>query len=324
MIFKAKPAGNRRMAASAPRPLSPRFERLLRESRWLVVVAVLALLALILGSYTPSDPGWSFSGTGAPLANRGGVVGAWIADLLLYLFGASAWWLVAAGAVIVLHAYRRIAEPQEEPDHPLLYGVAGFVLVLGSSAAIESIRLWRLPLALPGEPGGAIGELIGRGLAALLGFNGATLLLLVAFAVGLSLFTGLSWLKLMERIGLAAERTLAWARRKREEYVDRRIGEQSASAREAQVERELILEEEREPIVVVPPVASVPKSDRVVKERQRPLFIDMPDSPLPPLSLLEDAPPTSESVSAETLEFTSRLIERKLAAFGVAVTVLAA
>jgi len=325
MIFKAKPAGNRRMAPSAdPRPRSPRFERLLRESRWLVVVGVLALLALILGSYSRSDPGWSFSGTGAPVVNLGGMAGAWIADLLLYLFGASAWWLVAAGGVIVLHAYRRIAEPEHEPEHPLLYGIAGFALVLLSSAALEAIRLWRLPLALPGDPGGAIGETIGRALAAVFGFNGATLLLLVAFAVGLSLFTGLSWLRLMERIGLLAERTVAWARRKREEYVDRRIGEQSASEREALVERELVIEEEREPIVVVPPVVSVPKSDRVVKERQRPLFVDMPDSPLPPLSLLEDAPPASETVSAETLEFTSRLIERKLADFGVAVKVLAA
>ena len=61
----------------------------------------------------------------------------------------------------------------------------------------------------------------------------------------------------------------------------------------------------------------MPKSERVVKEKQRPLFTDMPDSPLPPLALLEDAPPTQETVSTETLEFTSRLIERKLADFGV-------
>ncbi len=324
MFFKQKSAGNRRVTPSASHALSPRFERLLRESRWLLVVALLGYVALVLGSYAKTDPGWSFSGSGAPIANRGGHVGAWLADLLLYLFGLSAWWLVVAGMVIIVSGYRRINEPERESDHPLLYGSLGFVLVLLSSSAIEAIRLWRLPATLPDAPGGAIGDLIGMGLARALGFNGATLVLLATFAVGFSLFTGLSWLRLMERIGIGTERALAWFKARREERLDRRIGEQSLQERVAMVERTREDEEDREPIVVVPPVLSVPKSERVVKEKQRPLFVDMPDSPLPPLSLLEDAPPASETVSAETLEFTSRLIERKLADFGVQVKVLAA
>jgi len=324
VFFKQKNAGNRRVSPTTSQALSPRFERLLRESRWLLVVALLGYVALVLGSYAKTDPGWSFSGSGEPIVNRGGHVGAWLADLLLYLFGVSAWWLVVAGIVIIVSGYRRINEPERESDHPLLYGSLGFVLVLLSSAAIEAIRLWRLPATLPDAPGGAIGDLIGMGLARALGFNGATLVLLATFAVGFSLFTGLSWLRLMERIGVGTERALAWFKARREEREDRRIGEQSLQERVAMVERTREDEEDREPIVVVPPVLSVPKSERVVKEKQRPLFVDMPDSPLPPLSLLEDAPPASETVSAETLEFTSRLIERKLADFGVQVKVLAA
>jgi S-DNA-T family DNA segregation ATPase FtsK/SpoIIIE len=323
VFFKQKSARNRRIHASSG-ALSPRFERLLRESRWLVVLAAIAYLALILATYTKTDPGWSFSGTGAPIGNRGGRVGAWLADLLLHLFGLSAWWLVVAGVVAIVSGYRRIGDPHRVTDHPLAYGTLGFALVLLSSSAIEAIRLWRLPALLPSEPGGAIGDLVGMGIARWLGFNGATIALFAAFAVGFSLFTGTSWLRLMERIGWGAERLLAWARAKREEREDRRIGEQSLQEREAVVELAREDEDEREPIVVVPPVTSVPKSERVVKEKQRPLFVDMPDSPLPPLSLLEDAPPASETVSAETLEFTSRLIERKLADFGVQVKVIAA
>jgi len=316
--------GNRRIDAPASRELSPRFARLLRESRWLIVVAALLFLALILGSYARTDPGWSFSGTGAPVVNRGGVVGAWLADLLLYLFGVSAWWFVIAGLVLIVHGYHRIADPDRESDHPLLYGTIGFVLVIVASAAIEAIRLWRLPVALPGSPGGAFGDLVGRTLAGSLGFNGATLILLAAFAIGFSLFTGVSWLRLMERIGAAIDGVLAWLRRRREEREDRRIGDEARLAREQTVELTRIDDDVREPLLVVPPAPLAPKSDRVVKEKQRPLFTDLPDSPLPPLALLEEAPPASETVGAETLEFTSRLIERKLADFGVQVKVLAA
>ena len=317
--------GNRRVVEPAQATLSPRLERLLRESRWLVVVAALAFLTLVLGSYTRTDPGWSFTGTGAPLGNRGGVVGAWLSDLLLYLFGASAWWLVVAGIVLIVNGYRRIADPERKAEHPLLFGSIGFAVVLLSSAAIEAIRLWRMPLQLPGAPGGAIGDSIGSALTQAIGFNGATLGLLAAFAVGFSLFTGVSWLRLMERIGERVDALLAWVRTKREEREDRRIGEQAKLERDELSVRVREEEELREPILVVPPppVPVVP-SERVVKEKQRPLFTEMPDSPLPPLSLLEEAPPASESISAETLEFTSRLIERKLADFGVQVRVLAA
>ena len=298
----------------------------MRESGWLLIVALLAFLALILATYHKEDAGWSYSGAGGPIQNKGGLIGAWLADLLLYLFGFSAWWWVFAGLVWVVAAYRGIATPGGEDlelrHHPWV-ALPGFVVMLVASAALEALRLYRLPVVLPQKPGGAIGELVGSALARAFGFNGATLLLIALLAVGWTLLTGMSWLKLMERIGGGIEGSLAWVRRRREERRDREIGAAALEQREHAVEaaRE---SDEREPVVVVPPSFEVPKSERVVKEKQRPLFKDLPDSPLPPLALLEDAPSAQEQVSAETLEFTSRLIERKLADFGVAVKVLAA
>jgi S-DNA-T family DNA segregation ATPase FtsK/SpoIIIE len=315
---------NARRVNAVDGTLSPRFARLVRESWWLLVVAFLAYLALILASYTSTDPGWSFSGTGAPLGNRGGPVGAWVADLLLYLFGVSAWWWVVGGAVLIVAGFRLVVRPEERAEHPLLLGVIGFALVLFASAALESIRLWKLAATLPLAPGGAFGDAIGQGAARALGFNGATLLLLVLLAVGMSLLFGISWLKVMERIGGGIETLVATVRRRREAAVDRRIGEEAAATREHVVEHLREADIEREPVVVVPAVVNVPKSERVVKEKQRPLFTDMPDSKLPPLALLEDAPPSQETVGNETLDYTSRLIERKLADFGVSARVLAA
>ncbi len=221
MFFKKKDTNVRRPTA-ADDGLSPRAARLVRESWWLLVVVGFVYLALILGSYARSDPGWSFSGTGAPLVNRGGAIGAWLADLMLYLFGLSAWWWVAGGVVLVLAGFRRVVNPDHAGDQPYALGALGFALVLCGSAALESLRLWSLKVALPHAPGGMLGDAIGQALARALGFNGATLLLLALFAIGCSLFFGVSWLRVMERIGTGAEALIAWVRRRREAALDRR------------------------------------------------------------------------------------------------------
>ncbi|HWD16658.1 MAG TPA: DNA translocase FtsK 4TM domain-containing protein, partial [Casimicrobiaceae bacterium] len=248
----------------------------------------------------------------------------WLSDLLLYLFGFSAWWWVAGGIALVVLGYRRVVHPDREHEHPLVLAALGFVLVLLSSASLEAIRMWRLPASLPLAPGGALGDALGEALARGVGFNGATLLLLAFFAVGTSLLFGISWLRVMERIGAAVGALFMRLRARREAALDRQIGAQHAAERAEALFQLREDSAQHEPIVVVPPVIAVQKSERVTREKQRPLFTEMPDSPLPPLSLLEEAPAATETVSAETLEFTSRLIERKLADFGVAVKVLAA
>ena len=76
---------------------------------------------------------------------------------------------------------------------------------------------------------------------------------------------------------------------------------------------------------MIEPIAQpVATSDRVLKEAQKPLFDEMPDSKLPQVSLLDQAVVQVESVSTDALEMTSRLIEKKLRDFGVEVRVVAA
>jgi len=323
MFFK--PAQN---AMRRPLPLAtdqlPRFVKLVREAWWLLAVAVVCYLTLILATYAKSDPGWSFSGNGEPLVNRGGIVGAWLADLLLYLFGVSAWWWVLGALVLLVAGYRRVVRPEREFEHPLALGLFGFVLGLLASAALEAIRLWSLAVTLPLAPGGALGAAIGNGLVSAIGFNGATLLLLALFAAGSSLLFGISWLRALEHLGSGCEKAIAWVRNRRIAAADRRIGDAAMAERDVVVEQLREDAGERDPLLVIPPIGAVPKSERVVKERQRPLFKELPDSRLPPLALLEDAPESFEIVANETLDFTSRLIERKLADFGVSVRVLAA
>jgi S-DNA-T family DNA segregation ATPase FtsK/SpoIIIE len=140
------------------------------------------------------------------IENAGGVIGAYTADLLLFVFGISAyWWVVLCGA-LVLWGFRRIETELDADRRSYAVVLVGFVVLLLASCGLESLRLYTLKALLPGSPGGALGALVGTGLAGIAGFTGATLLLLALFAAGLSLFTGTSWLAVIEHVGGWTER----------------------------------------------------------------------------------------------------------------------
>jgi S-DNA-T family DNA segregation ATPase FtsK/SpoIIIE len=157
-----------------------------------------------------------------------------------------------------------------------------------------------------------------------LGFTGSTLVLLFTFCAGLSLFLHFSWLDVAEKVGRFLEVSFHRIRERRDSEADRKLGEVAAEEREEFVEEFRGRVEVAAPVQIVRAPVEIPKSARVEREKQQPLFVDIPDSELPPLALLDPVPEAKEAISAEVLEFTSRLIERKLAEFGVQVTVIAA
>ena len=288
-------------------------------------------LALILATYQRSDPAWSHSLAGSPPQNGGGRVGAVMSDVLLYLFGLSAWWLVALLVYLVIAGYKRLGGLAAGTDatildrRSLLAIVGGFLLLVACSSSLESLRMHTLKAQLPLSPGGVLGQFLGNLTETYLGFTGATMMLLLGTAVGLSLFTGISWLSATERVGAGIEYLFNQVKSKLDERRDRQAG---AMALE---EREQIVEEERRDLFddhavirIEPPVIEVPQSPRAEKEKQAPLFADLPDTGLPPLHLLDAPPEMVETVSPETVEFTSRLIEKKLKDFGVQAEVKAA
>ncbi len=313
-------------AKSVPQPLPEKIASLLQEARWLVLAAAALYIGLILFGYDKADPGWSHAAQVARVANPGGRFGAWVADLLLYLFGVSAWWWVLFLLFVVVWGYRRLDGIFATDRRPFLIALAGFLLLLGASSGLEALRFYSMKAALPLGPGGMLGQEAGRLFARFFGYNGGTLILLALFAAGLSLFTGLSWLKFIERVGGWVEGAWLGAINLYQGWQDRRIGREVASRREAvvEVERKRIEESPPQPIRIEPAEVKVPKSERRDKERQVPLFHDLPGGALPPLHLLDEPAHDVEPPSAETLEFTSRLIERKLADFGVQVKVIAA
>ena len=297
---------------------------LLRESRWLLLAACALYFTVALYGYDRTDPAWSHSASGALTGNPGGVLGAYLSDLLFYLFGFSAWWWVLFMLQRVWAGYHELRSDSIFDRRTWWVSVAGFAVLLLASSALEAVRLYTLKAALPLVPGGMLGVLIGDTLTRLLGFTGATLLLLALIATGFSIFSGLSWLRFVDWLGALLDNAWQRARLAWQTWQDRRIGAQAMTERVAVVEEEKKRVEEHQPIHIEMPLMEVARSARVAEEKQVPLFAEMPDSPLPPLHLLDPSTQQVEAVSADTLEFTSRLIERKLRDFGVEVKVVAA
>jgi S-DNA-T family DNA segregation ATPase FtsK/SpoIIIE len=309
---------------SKPQPLPERLAALLQEARWLLLAAAALFITLVLLGYDKADPGWSHAAQVERVFNPGGRFGAWLADVLFYLLGVSAWWWVVFLIFLIIWGYRRLDGLVMLDRRPILIATTGFLLLLAASSGLEALRFYTLQQPLPLAPGGMLGTEVGRLASRYFGFTGGTVLLIGAFAVGLSLFTGLSWLNLAERVGAGLERLWSGTIGAWDARIDRRRGREVAERREAVVELERKRVEDEPPVRIEPALTEVPRSARRDKERQQPLFRDLPGGVLPPLALLDDPPHDAEPPSPETLEFTSRLIERKLADFGVEVRVLAA
>jgi len=313
----------RRRGGPTPEPPS-RGARLLAEARWILGAAAVIALAAILITYHRADPGFSHSSSGAVLHNVGGRVGAWLADVLMLVFGVSAWLWVIGGAAWTMRGFRRLHAPYTERGLPDWLQAVGFAVLLAGCTGLEALRLYTLGAALPGAPGGVLGGLLAMGLQAALGFTGATVLLLVAIALGASLYFDFSWLALAERVGTWFESFAQRSRIAREEKEDRAIGEAVAQQREQMLDQERERIEEAPPVHIERAAPRVQASERKQKEKQVPLFAELADAKLPPLDLLDEPPANIETISTETLEFTSRLIEKKLKDFGVEVAVVAA
>jgi DNA segregation ATPase FtsK/SpoIIIE, S-DNA-T family len=315
--------------ASQTSSLPDKIAVVLQEARWFLFVAVGGYLALALFGFNVGDPGWSHAVQVEQLHNPAGRFGAWLADLLLYVFGFSAWWWVALCGVLVWRGYRG---PDEEGASnavrlALLWG--GFFVVLLASSSIEALRFHSHQSPMPLVPGGVLGIELGGWLTRHLGFTGGTLLLLGFFGLGWSMLTASSWLRSLEVIGGLTEMAFLRVKAAYEGWQDRRIGKVVAQQREEVVEVEKKKFEHHEPIHIEMPKAEIevaPKAEkRKEREKQTLLFPEaVVDGLLPPLHLLDPAPPAVETVTAETLEYTSRLIERKLADFGVQVQVVSA
>jgi S-DNA-T family DNA segregation ATPase FtsK/SpoIIIE len=202
---------------------------------------------------------------------------------------------------------------------------AGLALLMAGSCALEATRLYRFEGFLPGHAGGVLGYALGPLSVKWLGFAGSGVFWIAALVAGIAMALHFNWLHLAERVGAWFDNFRQRREAQRELAEDERLGRAALREREKVVQIERVDIEEHLPVIIEKPIIELPKSDRVAKERQKPLFAELSDTKLPQVDLLDAPPGRVESpVTNESLEMTSRLIEKKLKDFGVEVRVVAA
>lgn len=144
MALLNKLAGRMPFPSRAPTPLPEKIAALLQESRWLILIVVATFLALSLWGYHPSDPGWSHAVHAVTLHNPAGRSGAWLADLMLFVFGCSAWWWIVLLLVFVWRGYRRLEGQHPTDRRPLYICLAGFLVLIIASSGLENLRFYTL------------------------------------------------------------------------------------------------------------------------------------------------------------------------------------
>ncbi|WP_235603233.1 DNA translocase FtsK 4TM domain-containing protein [Piscirickettsia litoralis] len=167
----------------------------IREGGVILLAAIGIFLCITLLTFHATDPGWLSSGvSSATVQNAGGRVGAWCADVLFGLLGYFAY---TVPLFVFYAAYRLYRDLRTPFDPPLfLLRVAGGVIALLSGSALLALFIIPAHSTLPQGSGGILGTLIGKGVTSAFNLTGATVLLIAAFLIAITLYSGVSWIRL--------------------------------------------------------------------------------------------------------------------------------
>ncbi|EKG31439.1 DNA translocase FtsK [Pseudomonas avellanae] len=327
----------------------------LKEGALIAFGALCLYLMMALLTYDQSDPGWSHTSSNAgQVQNAAGWAGAFCADILFMILGYFAYIFPLLLAIKTWQVFRHRHEPWQWSGWLFSWRLIGLVFLILAGAALAHIH-FHFSAGFPGSAGGVLGEVLGDLAKRALNIQGSTLLFIALFLFGLTVFTDLSWFKVMDVTGKitldlfelfqgAANRWWT-ARAERKQMVaqlrevDMRVNDvvapvapdrrEQAKARERIIEREVSLskhmtEREKHVPAVIAPAPSKPAepSKRVLKEKQVPLFVDSAvEGTLPPISILDPAEKKQLNYSPESLAAVGHLLEIKLKEFGVEVSV---
>jgi len=308
--------------------LSPRVKELSSEIV-VIVSGFLSFYALLsLMTYNAKDPGWSHSGGDArDVSNMGGQLGANLSDMLLHGFGYMSF-LVPIMILAIGISYFRNRHNTTPPSYFKRVMVAGgFLVTVLGGCGMENLHFGHWAVDKHFEAGGYLGAWLNSGTVDMFGQLGSTLLMVTLFLAGITIFSGLSWFKLMDSIGAKVFETIDNFQERREQKEDREIGAKARIVRQETV-TELKEKVKKVAPTIMPKMAQSEvkkeESSRMEREKQTTMFDSMHshNDALPALSLLDPPEVQEFGYSDDELNALSVLLVKKLGDFNVAVEVV--
>ncbi len=326
-----------------------RLHKRLRDSIFLLTAALSLFLLLALFTYHTTDPSWSNTGQTEHVHNAGGAVGAWLADLLLYLYGYLAFIFPFLFSYLAWQYTQ--ADGTSEQTRSLFYlKLMGLLLFLLSGTGLASLH-FAASNHLPFSAGGILGNLVGYSMIKTFNGPGSGIILFAFFMTGLTLITGCSWLLIADQIGKFTLNKLALIKGGLRRVKDKSPPKEVTPKRAKQEKISPNLGVGKPDIIRVEPKVSVHEEDNEEREdqeekitakpreatttpkenRRKPTSSATPvhydpslEGTIPPITLL-DMPDRSNvnGYSNQQLEKMSREVELRLQDFGIEVKVVA-
>ncbi len=311
----------------------------LREVLCLCLGAFSVFMLLALITFNPADPGWSGRGDTIKIANSAGQFGAWLSDIILYIFGYMGFSVPLLLGLMSFITFRH----RREEWHLYAVGlmtlkVVGIALIFVAGCGFSSLYL---PVAhgwIPFTAGGVIGNILDVSLESHFNAVGSALILLTSFLIGITTTTGLSWLRFADIIGakvLALWRELLskFKRSDLEEIKENfKVLEQKKALLKTPKESKAAFDEKsiitaEKPTIVRPEPKAETEQIKIVKPITPPgknLFEPALEGTLPPLTLLDPPDETqTKGYSNQQLEDMSKQVELRLQDFGIQAKVVA-
>ena len=289
-----------------------RSKQLLTEGALIGCIALCLIMMVALLSYSPEDPGWSKTATTHQVENAIGPAGALFADIFFNLFGAMAFLFPLLLAARALQILRTCLLKEALPFDSVTFSLRliGFVLVMVSATSLANIQFDTLTI-YPSGFGGVLGKTISESVLEVFSFTGATVILLSLFFFGLTVFAEISWIALIDSLGVTSMAFAAWLTATfseiRRKQIEKNIAKEAKVERSLKVEAATKMKKQRKPVTISAPEVKAKNSKRVEREKQQPLFIDEKlVGVLPPLNLLDSQDKTTEKgFSDQSLEHLS-------------------